>query len=82
MKKECAVFTIVKNENYFLPIWLKHFKKFFKSEDIYVLDHQSTDGSTEDLDVNVIPIFNDLTFDHQWLINQVEKMQLLMLMVT
>lgn len=75
MKKECAVFTIVKNESYFLPIWLKHFKKFFNNEDIYILDHQSSDGSTKNLDVNTFLITNDLTFDHQWLTNQVEIMQ-------
>ena len=46
-KKKCAVFTIVKNENYFLPIWLKHYKRYFDNSDIYVLDHQSNDGSTD-----------------------------------
>jgi hypothetical protein len=75
MKKKCAVFTIVKNENYYLPIWLKHYKKQFNTEDIYILDHQSTDGSTQDLDVNVIPIVNELAFDHQWLVNIIQDFQ-------
>jgi hypothetical protein len=42
-----AILTIVRNEQVFLPIWLNYYSKFFKAEDIYVLDHQSTDGSTE-----------------------------------
>jgi hypothetical protein len=42
-----AVITIVRNERVFLPIWLRYYSKFFQAEDIYVLDHQSTDGSTE-----------------------------------
>ena len=75
MRKKCAVFTIVKNENYFLPIWLKHFTKYFDSSDIYILDHQSDDGSTHNLNVNVVKIINEYTFDHQWLVDQVQDMQ-------
>lgn len=75
MKKKCAVFTIVKNENYFLPKWIKHFSKYFDKSDIYVLDHQSDDGSTSNLDVNVIEVFNELAFDHQWLLSVVESFQ-------
>lgn len=41
MKKKCAVYTIVKNEDYFLPKWIKHFNKYFDKSDIYILDHQS-----------------------------------------
>jgi hypothetical protein len=42
-----AVVTIVRNESVFLPIWLGYYSRFFQAEDIYVLDHQSTDGSTD-----------------------------------
>lgn len=67
MKKRCAVFTTVKNENIFLPIWLRHYQQYFSNEDIYVLDHHSTDGSTKDLPVNVRLVSNDYVNDHQWL---------------
>lgn len=75
MKKKCAVFTIVKNEKFFLPIWLNHYKKYFDKSDIYILDHTSTDGSTENLDVNVSLVQNDLCFDHRWLVDTVEYKQ-------
>lgn len=67
MKKKCAIFTTVKNENVFLPIWLRHYQKYFANEDIYVLDHQSTDGSTLNLPVNVTLIQNEYVGDHQWM---------------
>lgn len=75
MKKTCAIFTIVKNEKFNLNIWISHYKKFFNVEDIYVLDHQSTDDSTKYLDVNVVEVKNDLAFDHQWLVDTVQKFQ-------
>ncbi|BAV06590.1 hypothetical protein FLA_2609 [Filimonas lacunae] len=34
------------NESVFLPIWWKYYSRFFAAEDIYILDHESTDGST------------------------------------
>lgn len=45
--KSRAVMTMVRNEGVFLPIWLRYYSQFFPAEDIYVLDHQSTDGSTD-----------------------------------
>jgi hypothetical protein len=42
-----AVMTIVRNESVFLPIWLRYYGRFFAAQDMYVLDHQSADGSTE-----------------------------------
>jgi hypothetical protein len=79
MKKKVAVFTIVKNESFFLPIWIKHYSRFFNKEDLYVLDHQSTDGSTVNLDVNVVQVTNDLAFDHQWLVDTVQNFQVKLL---
>lgn len=67
MKKRKAVFTIVKNEKVILPLWLKYYSKFFQPEDIYVLDHQSTDGSTDGLACNIKIVHSDFAFDHVWL---------------
>lgn len=41
--KKCAVFTMVYNASVFLPIWLGYYSQFLPPEDIYVLDHESTD---------------------------------------
>ena len=75
MKKKCAVFTIVKNEDYFIPIWIKHYQRFFDNSDIYVLDHQSNDGSTDKLEVNLVNVINEVAFDHQWLVDTVQNFQ-------
>ena len=39
--------TIVHNEAVFLPIWLRYYSRFFSPDDIYVLDNDTTDGSTD-----------------------------------
>lgn len=49
MKRKCAVVTLSHNEAVFLPIWMKYYSTLFEGEDIYVLDHDSTDGSVERL---------------------------------
>ena len=69
------MFTIVKNESYFLPIWIKYYSFFFDKNDIYILDHDSDDNSTTELDVNVVNIHNTLAFDHQWLVDTVQDFQ-------
>ena len=53
MKRDIAIFTIVKNEPYFLPKWIEYYSKSFDKRDMYVLDNESTDGSTNNLCVNV-----------------------------
>ena len=62
-----AVFTICKNEKRMLPVWLRYYSQYFDANDIYVLDHQSDDGSTTNIKANVIVVVNDKTFDHRWL---------------
>lgn len=66
---------MVKDEGYFLPKWLEYYKQFFKPEDIYILDHQSSDGSTDNLDVNVIKVTNDVAVDHTWIVNTIQEQQ-------
>lgn len=72
---EAAVFTIVHNEKYYLPLLLKHYSKFFNPEDIYVLDHDTTDGSTDNIDAQVEKLHNELYFSHQWLVDNVQRKQ-------
>jgi hypothetical protein len=75
MKKEFAIFTIVQNEKYFLPKLIKYYTQYISSDDFYVLDHDSTDGSTDNLDVNVEKVSFEYTFDHKWMVNTVKKFQ-------
>jgi hypothetical protein len=76
-----AVFTIVQNEPVFLPLWLCYYGRHFEPSDIYVLDHGSTDGSTDDLggSCNVVEVQHDESFDHAWLKGTVEDYQAFLL---
>jgi hypothetical protein len=76
-----AVFTIVQNEPKFLPMWLGYYSRFFDRSDIHILDHGSTDGSTEHLDgsCKVVKVHRDRSFDHAWLKGTVEDFQAFLL---
>ena len=76
-----AVFTIVQNERRFLPLWLRYYRRHFEADDIYVLDHDSTDGATEGLEgsCNVVPVHREHSFDHMWLVGVVEDFQAFLL---
>ena len=64
-----AVFTIVQNESLFLPLWLDYYGRYFNRTDLYVLDHDSDDGSTARAEgrCNLLPVHRDKSFDHAWL---------------
>jgi hypothetical protein len=72
-----AAFTIVHNEPVMLPLWLDYYGRHFDPDDLYVLDHDSTDGSTADLDgrCHVVPVHREAAFDHHWLKSTVEQFQ-------
>jgi Glycosyl transferase family 2 len=75
--KPGAVFTIARNEPKFLPLWLAYYGHHFAPSDIYVLDHDSTDGSTASLGDSCIrvAVHRDKIFDHMWLKGTVEDFQ-------
>lgn len=56
-KRPRAVVTIAHNEKVFLPIWWRYYSQFFPAEDIYILDHESTDGSTSGPGFVRVPVF-------------------------
>jgi hypothetical protein len=72
--KRRAVMTITHNESLFFPIWLRYYAAFFDPGDIYVLDHDSTDGSTDGDGFVHIPISHD-TVDMVWIVASVEQLQ-------
>jgi hypothetical protein len=76
-----AAFTIVQNEGVMLPLWLDYYGRHFAADDLYVLDHDSTDASTAGLDgrCHVVPVHRKATFDHHWLKSTGEAFQAFLL---
>ena len=69
-----ALITIVHNEPVFLPIWLGYYSRFFGPEDIYVLDHESTDGSSRRPGFVRIGVEHEHV-DHSWMVETIEGLQ-------
>jgi hypothetical protein len=72
--KRAAVITMVHNEDVFFPIWLEYYSRFFGPEEIYVFDHESTDGSTELNGFIRIPVTHD-SVDHVWMLETIQSLQ-------
>ena len=73
---KCAVFTIVRDEAVILPVWLRYYSQYFSIEDMYVLDNDSKDGSTNNItQANVRIVHNEKYFDHAWLLKTVQDFQ-------
>ncbi len=77
-KKKCCVFTFARNEKVFLPIWLRYYSKYFSGDDIYVIDHETSDGSIDvcqaSYPFNVIREQPE-TWDEIWRTDTAQKMQ-------
>ncbi len=69
-----AALTIVHNEPVFFPIWLGYYSRFCSPEDIYVLDHETTDASLSGDGFVRIPVSHE-TVDHRWMVAAVEAQQ-------
>ena len=80
MRKRAA-FTIVQNESVFLPLWLDYYGRYFDHADIYVLDHDSDDGSTAEIGsrCNLLRVYREKSFDHAWLKDTVAAFQAFLL---
>ncbi len=73
-EKRRAAITIVHNEPVFLPIWLSYYSRFFGPEDIYVLDNDTSDGSTDGEGFVRIPVHHE-SVDHTWMVDTVRGLQ-------
>jgi hypothetical protein len=69
-----AVLTMVHNEPVFLPIWLDYYSRFFGPDDIYVLDHETSDGSTDGDGFVRVPVTHE-SVDHIWMVRRIEQEQ-------
>lgn len=72
-----AAFTIAHDEPVMLPLWLRHYGRHFDADDLYVLAHDTSDGSTDGLGgrCHVVPVHRQASFDHRWLRTLVEDFQ-------
>lgn len=69
-----AVVTMVRDEPVFLPIWLRYYSRYFRADDIHVLDHGSTDGSTMRNGFVRVPVSHE-TVDMTWMKETIESYQ-------
>src|SRR3954467_12045620 len=53
-----AACTMAYNESVYLPLWVRYYGSQIGNENIYVIDHGSTDGSVKDLPsgINVLKL--------------------------
>jgi hypothetical protein len=65
---------MVADEAFFLPIWLRYYRSFADAADIYVLDHDSADGSTDGPGFQRIPVQNPV-LDWAWHVEMVRRQQ-------
>ena len=58
-------------------MWLHYYGRHFDPDDLFVLDHDSTDRSAEQLAgrCQVVPVHRAASSDHRWLRNTVESFQ-------
>jgi hypothetical protein len=73
-RRRRAIVTMVHNEAVFLPIWLSYYSRFFRPQDIYVLDNDSTDGSSDRPGFVRIPAAHD-SVDHHWMVDTIQDLQ-------
>jgi reversibly glycosylated polypeptide / UDP-arabinopyranose mutase len=51
----CAVLTITHNEKIMLPLWIRYYSRHVESKkDLYILDHNTNDGSTDNVPEGVV----------------------------
>ncbi|MGH2866697.1 MAG: glycosyltransferase family 2 protein [Solirubrobacteraceae bacterium] len=74
LPRKRAVITMVHNEPVFLPLWLGYYSRWFAPEDIYVLDNDTTDGSTARDGFVRIPVAHDCV-DEDWRVKTVQGLQ-------
>jgi len=57
----CALVSIVHNERRLFKIWLRYYRRHFMDEDIFILDHQTDDGSLKNLPegINYIKLYGN-----------------------
>jgi hypothetical protein len=73
-RRSRAVITMVHDESVFLPLWLAYYGRWFRPDELYVLDNDTTDGSTDAGGFVRIPVHHE-TVDHRWMVERVQDLQ-------
>ncbi len=67
------------NEKVFLPIWLSYYSRFFAPEDIYIIDHDSNDGSIKDAQkkfkFNLQRAHHSTVHNNEFMLSTIQNMQ-------
>ncbi|MET8763337.1 glycosyltransferase family 2 protein [Lentzea sp. NPDC004782] len=69
-----AVFTLVRDEEVFLPIWLRYYSRFFAPQDIHVLDHGGADRFADEYGFTRIAI-DQPVFGAEWQRETIQRHQ-------
>lgn len=73
--KPLAIITLVRNEKFFLPRWVEYYSRINHAH-LFVLDHESDDGSTsglESLGVNVFCVHHPECERALWMLRTVQE---------
>ena len=71
MKRDIAIFTIVKNESYFLKKWIQYYSQFFDLQDMLVLNNNSDDGCTNNIHIRTQLLFGNTGLNCAWVTQHV-----------
>lgn len=79
-KRPFCVFTIVRNEPFFLPLWCHYYAKNFGEENLYVLDNSSDDSSVVSVKqrwprINIKSVPSDAAFAWKWTTDVIKSFQ-------
>jgi hypothetical protein len=69
-----AVFTLVRDERIFLPIWLRYYRQFFAPQDIYVLDHGGAEELADQFEFTRIPVHQPV-YGAEWQRETIQRQQ-------
>lgn len=71
-----AVFTIVRDEPFWVPVWIQHYiAQGFLPENIHILNNGGPINESTNQRINVTEVTNPVAFDHFWLRDTVTRKQ-------
>ncbi len=84
-KRPWAIFTIVRDEHYYLPKWYKYYSQFLPDQDLHVINHAPASNKERDTCCDFIQnkctlyVETEEFFSSRWIRDTVEKYQKMLL---